>query len=99
MQAETLLMDIFCRKSNRTHSVPMVPQRLLLKEALSTDVMASLLGQSNIDWLTTSFQYAESSILNRPWNMAAVVPDNYISPVTEEDWANQPVTENQKSSN
>jgi len=46
--------------------------------------MASLLGQSNIDWLTTtSFHYAENSILNRPWNMAAVIPDNNI-PVTED---------------
>ena len=45
--------------------------------------MASLLGQSNIDWLTTtSFHYAATA--NRPWNMAAVIPDNYI-PVTEED--------------
>jgi len=44
--------------------------------------MASLLGQSNIDWLTTtSFHYAATA--NRPWNMAAVIPDNYI-PVTED---------------
>jgi len=59
--------------------------------------MASLLSQSNIDWLTTtSFHYAATA--NRPWNMAAVIPDNYI-PVTEEDWGSKPVTGNQKSSN